>query len=199
MSTSQTKTPAKRRRSPARQQRTEQVSRNSDSVRERLRTGATTVVVDTAGSEIELDDRTFAKAKTNEWTIRIIGTSLVRIHLDTPLPETAQIVATDAARLQITGRVRLYAYTNTVVDAFDDCIVIARNHAGINACDSAQVNATDSAFVNAYDNAVVYAEGDAVVHASGNAHLVLRDGARATTERGVTVHGPSRKNVRVRR
>ncbi|WP_054247825.1 hypothetical protein [Rhodococcus opacus] len=199
MSTSQTKTLAKRRRSPARQQRTEQVSRNSDSVRERLRTGATTVVVDSAGSEIELDDRTFAKAKTNEWTIRIIGTSLVRIHLDTPLPETAQIVATDAARLQITGRVRLFAYTNTVVDAFDDCIVIARNHAGINACDNTQINATDNTFVCAYDSAVVYAEGDAVVHASGDAHLVLRDNARATTQRGVTVQGPSRGNVSVRR
>ncbi|MDI9938804.1 hypothetical protein QM806_25790 [Rhodococcus sp. IEGM 1351] len=199
MSTSQTKTPAKRRRSPARQQRTEQVSRNSDSVRERLRTGATTVVVDTAGSEIELDDRTFAKAKTNQWIIRIIGTSLVRIHLDTPLPETAQIVATDAARLQITGQVRLYAYTNTVVDAFDHCVVIARNHAGINACDNTQINATDNTFVHAYDSAVVYAEGDAVVHASGNTHLVLRDSARATTQRGVTVQGPSRKNVSVRR
>ncbi|QSE88061.1 hypothetical protein JWS13_05240 (plasmid) [Rhodococcus pseudokoreensis] len=199
MSTSQTKAKARPRRSPTRQQRTAQVSKNSDSVRERLRTGTTSVVVDTAGSEIDLDDRTFAKARTDEWTIRIIGTSLVRIHLDTPLPETAQIVATDAARLQITGHVRLYAYTNTIVDAFDHCGVIARNHATINACDNAQVNATDSTFVNAYDNAVVYAEGDAVVHAGGNTHLVLSENARATTQRGVTVHGPSRKNVSVRR
>ena len=73
------------------------ISRNADSIRERLRNGAKTVVVDTAGQLIELDDKTFASAG-DEWTLRFTAGSQARIHLDSPLPATAHIVATDATK-----------------------------------------------------------------------------------------------------
>lgn len=86
------------------------ISRDADSIRERLRSGAKTVVVDTAGQLIELDDKTFASAG-DEWTLRFTAGSQARIHLDSPLPATAHIVATDATTVEVTGQVHVWAYT----------------------------------------------------------------------------------------
>lgn len=133
------------------------ISRNTDSIRERLRSGAKTVVVDTAGQLIELDDKTFASAG-DEWTLRFTAGSQARIHLDSPLPATAHIVATDATTVEVTGQVHVWAYTHATVTAFDRCKVIAHNHAFIRACDHSTVWADDNVVVYAYDEATVKLE-----------------------------------------
>ncbi|MGW4340425.1 hypothetical protein ACWEK5_47830 [Rhodococcus koreensis] len=165
------------------------ISRNPDSIRERLRNGAKTVVVDTAGQLIELDDKTFASAG-DEWTLRLTAGSQARIHLDSPLPATAHIVATDATTVEVTGQVHVWAYTHATVTAFDRCRVIAHNHAFIRACDHSTVWADDNVVVHAYDEATVEARDHAI--------LALSDEARAVVETAVEVRGPARKNVTIR-
>ncbi|TQC46068.1 hypothetical protein EEB14_28255 [Rhodococcus sp. WS4] len=165
------------------------ISRNADSIRERLRNGARTVVVDTAGQLIELDNKTFASAG-DEWTLRFTAGSQARIHLDSPLPATAHIVATDAATVEVTGHVHLWAYTHATVTAFDQCRVVAHNHAFIRACDHSAVWADDNVVVHAYDEATVQARDHAI--------LALSDEARAVVETAVVVRGPARKNVTMR-
>ncbi|MDT2007224.1 hypothetical protein FXW78_26700 [Rhodococcus opacus] len=165
------------------------ISRNADSIRERLRNGAKTVLVDTAGQLIELDDETFASAG-DEWTLRFTAGSQARIHLDSPLPTTAHIVATDATTVEVTGQVHLWAYTHATVTAFDQCRVVAHNHAFIRACDRSSVWADDNVVVHAYDEATVQAKDHAI--------LALSDEAHAVVETAVVVRGPARKNVTMR-
>ena len=172
----------------SRSQARPQISHNADSIRERLRNGAKTVVVDTAGQLIELDDKTFASAG-DEWTLRFTAGSQARIHLDSPLPATAHIVATDATTVEVTGQVHVWAYTHATITAFDQCRVIAHNHAFIRACDHSTVWADDDVVVHAYDEATVQARDHAI--------LALSDEARAVVETAVQVRGPARKNVTI--
>ncbi|WP_404316384.1 hypothetical protein [Prescottella equi] len=174
------------------------VSRNANVVRQRLAAGASLVVIDTGGETIELGDKELRDA-SQDWTLRIIGTSKVRIHRSAPLPRTAQIVATDGSFVEITGHVTLHAYTHTTVHAFDKCTVHARNNTTVSACDAVTVIAVDEATVMAYDTAHVHASGRAVVTAGDRTSIHLDEAARASVQRSVVVTGPARLNLTVRR
>lgn len=171
------------------------VSRNADSVRERLRNGARLVVVDNNDQVIDLSEKELA-AK-HDWTLRIGGTSRVRIHLAAPLPDTAQIVATGGSFVEVTGRVTVHAYTHATIHAFDCCAVHARNHAVVSACDSVEVVAVDDTVISAYDNVRVDASGRARVTATDAASVHLSGDASASVVPGVKVTGPSRANLHV--
>ncbi|TCN53475.1 hypothetical protein EV641_106119 [Rhodococcus sp. SMB37] len=174
----------------------QKVSHNADSVRERLRNGTRLVVVDSGDQVIELSDKELAPA-THDWTLRIVGMSTVRIHLATPLPDTAQIVATGRSFVEVTGHVIVHAYTHATVHAFDQCTVHARNFASVSACDSAAVIAVDDAEISAYDSARVYASNRAQVTAVDSSSVHLSGDAHASVVRGVRVTGPARSNLHV--
>lgn len=171
------------------------VSRNADSVRERLRNGAQLIVVDSGDRVIDLSEKEL-RAK-HEWTLRIVGTSKVRIHLSAPLPATAQIVATGRSFVEVTGRVTVHAYTHATVHAFDQCTVHAWNYAAVSACDSVVVVAVDDTEIAAYDHARVDASDRARVTAADSSSVRLSGDASAAVARGVKVTGPARANVHV--
>lgn len=175
---------------------TTRVSTTAESVRSRLCNGAQTVAVNTGEQVITLDDQTFAGAG-HRWTVKLIGQSQVRLHCTTPLPETAQIVATDSVAVEVTGCAQIYAYTTATVTAFDDALVIARNRVQVSVCDRARVRAADTVHVRAYDTAYVRAGDQSCVEATDNATLALYDQATAMVTRGVIVRGPSRGNITV--
>lgn len=179
-------------------QPTIKVSRDANAVRQRLAAGAAVVVIDTGAETIELGDKELRGA-CQDWTLRIIGKSKVHIHRSTPLPRTAQIVATDGSFVEITGHVTLHAYTHATVHAFDKCTVHARNNTTVSACDDVTVVAVDQATVIAYDTAHVHASGRAVVTAGDLTSVHLDEAARASAERSVSVTGPARLNLTVRR
>lgn len=172
------------------------VSRTADSVRDRLRTGAQLVLVATGDQIIELSDKELAGAG-QQWTLRIVGMSRVRIHMSTPLPATAQIVATDRSFVEVTGHVTVHAYTHATVHAFDECTVHARNVAVVSACDSSAVVAVDDTVITAYDSARVYASDRARVIAADSTSVHLSGDAHASVVRGVRVTGPARSNLHV--
>lgn len=172
------------------------VSRDANAVRQRLAAGASLIVVDTGGETIELGDKELRDAG-QDWTLRIIGKSKVRIHRSTPLPRKVQIVATDLAFVEITGHVTIHAYTRATVHAFDKCTVHARNNTTVSACDSVSVAAVDQAAITAYDAAHVHASGQTRVTAGDLTSVYLDDDARASVERSVSVTGPGRLNLTV--
>lgn len=174
------------------------VSRDANAVRQRLTAGAGLIVVDTGGETIELGDKELRDAG-QDWTLRIIGKSKVRIHRSTPLPRKAQIVATDLTFVEITGHVTIHAYTRATVHAFDKCTVHARNNTTVSACDSVSVAAVDQAVIAAYDAAHVHASGQARVTAVDLTSVYLDDAATASVQRSVSVSGPARLNLTVRR
>ncbi|WP_051461408.1 hypothetical protein [Tomitella biformata] len=163
-------------------------------IRKRLKTGAKTVLVDTDGQVLELTDADLVAAGQS-WTLRIVGQSQVRIHLQKPLPRTAQLVATDASFVEVTGHVAVHAYTRATVHAFDHCVVYARNRVTVLACDQASVNAQDEAEVFAYDKARVRAKGHSVAVCAGIGELFLEDQASGIVSSGVAVGGPSQGNA----
>ena len=167
--------------------------RSAAEIRLRLSAGARTIIIDT-DQDLELDDSHFADT-TQTWTMRITGVSRVRINLTKKLPQRITIVATDASTIQATGVTELHAYTNATVDAFDDCKVTGHNNVTINACDRVVVVASENTTVNAYDASTVHAAGHATVNATDHTRVVLHDNASAVAQRGVTVHGPSRRNL----
>jgi len=167
--------------------------RSAAEIRFRLSAGARTIIIDT-DRVLELDDSHFA-GTTQTWTMRITGVSQVRINLVKKLPQRITIVATDASAVQATGVTELHAYTSATVDAFDDCKVTGHNNSTINACDRVVVVASENTTVNAYDASTVHAAGHATVNATDHTRVVLHDNASAVAQRGVTVHGPSRRNL----
>ena len=169
--------------------------RTATDVVARFAQGAKTVVIDAPPEQIlELHDLEGAG------TLRITGTSRVRITTSTPHHQTKSpaIVVTDAAQVQLEGHTRCYAYTIAVVEAFDDARVEARNKTTVYAVDRAKVRATDESTIYAYDQVTVHAEGHTTVHATDNSRILLHEGAHATAQRGVTIHGPARSNTQVR-
>ncbi|MBP2527535.1 MULTISPECIES: hypothetical protein [Rhodococcus] len=174
------------------------VSRNADSIRDRLKNGAKLVVVNTGAETIDLTDKDLV-GSGQDWTLRITGTSSVRIHLTTPLPANAQIVATDTSFVEATGHVTVHAYTRATVHAFDQCTVHARNHAVVSVCDWASALAVDDAVISAYDTARVNASGRAQVTAGDSTSVHLSESARASVCRGVRVTGPARANLHASR
>ena len=176
----------------------QKVSRNADSVRERLRNGTRLIVLDSGEQVIELSDKELAAA-THEWILRIVGISKVRIHLTAPLPPTAHIVATGRSFVEVTGHAAVHAYTHAIVHAFDQCTVHARNFAVVSACDSSVVIAVDDAEIAAYDNARVYASDRVRVTATDSSAVHLSGEAHASVVRGVRVTGPARSNLHVTR
>lgn len=163
-------------------------------IRKRLRTGAKTVLVDTDGQVLELADADFVAAGQS-WTLRIVGQSKVRIHLQKPLPRTAQLIATDASFVEATGHVALHAYTRATVHAFDHCVVYARNRVTVLACDQSSVSAQDEVEVFAYDLARVRAKGHSRAVCAGMGELFLEDQASGLVSASVEVGGPSQGNV----
>lgn len=163
-------------------------------IRQRLTTGAKTVLVDTKGKVLELADADLVGAGQS-WTLRIVGPSNARIHLQAPLPRTAQLIATDASFVEATGHVTLHAYTRATVHAFDHCVVYARNRATVLACDQASVNAQDEVEVFAYDRARVHAKDNATAVCAGMGELFVEDQASGLASANVTVGGPSQGNV----
>lgn len=170
------------------------ISRNADSVRTRLKNGARIVTVAGGEQPIELSDKDLI-GSNQEWTLRIIGKSNVRIHLSAPLPENIHIVATDSSFVEVTGKVTIHAYTHATVHAFDECAVHARNFATVSVCDSALAVAVDDAVVTAYDRARVRAAGSARITAVDHTSVHLCEAAHASVCRGVRVTGPSRTNL----
>ncbi|MET4614121.1 hypothetical protein ABIC28_005134 [Rhodococcus sp. PvR044] len=170
------------------------VSRNADSVRERLKNGAKLVIVDTGDQTIELLDKDLVGAG-QDWTLRISGTSTVRIHLSTPLPKGAQIVATGGSFVEVTGQGTLYAYTRSRVHAFGEWTVHARNFADISVCDSCTAVSMDDTTVTAYDTAHVDASGRSRVTGTDQSSMHLSEDAHGSVTRGVKVTGPSRSNL----
>lgn len=163
-------------------------------IRDRLTTGAQTVLVDTKGQVLELSDADLVGSGQG-WTLRIVGPSNVRIHLQRPLPRTAQLIATDASFVEATGHVTLHAYIRATVHAFDHCVVYARNRATVLACDQASVSAQDEVEVFAYDWARVRAKGNSTAVCAGMGELFLEDQASGLVSSGVVVGGPSQGNV----
>ncbi|WP_137725622.1 hypothetical protein [Prescottella subtropica] len=177
--------------------RAPKVSRDVESVRRRLAAGAKLIVVDTGDDVIELNDADL-RASGQHWTLRIAGNSTARIHCSAPLPDRVQIVATDSAFVEVTGRVTIHAYTNATVHAFDECVVHAWNFAVVSVCDTSTVVAGDDTVVTAYDSAGVRASGRARVSAGDATAVHLDEDASAAVQRGVRVTGPSRSNLTVR-
>lgn len=169
--------------------------RTATDVVARFAQGAKTVIIDSPPDQIlELHDL------EGTGTLRITGTSRVRITTSTPHQQTRSpaIVVTDAAQAQVEGHTRCYAYTTAIIEAFDDTQVEARNKTTVYAVDRAKVRATDEPTIYAYDQATVHAEGHTTVHATDNSRILLHDNAHATAQRGVTIHGPARNNTQVR-
>lgn len=178
----------------SRQQHGRPIVRTSAAIRRQLKAGAQTVIVDTGGKVIDLADADLAGAGQS-WTLRIIGRSSVRIHLETPLPRTAQLIATDASFVEMTGLVALHAYTRATVHAFDRCTVYARNRTTVLVCDEATVSAQDDAEVFGYDSARVLAKGRSTAVCVGDGELFVEDEASGLASVGVTVGGPARGYV----
>lgn len=176
----------------------QRVSRNADSVRARLKNGEQLVILSTGDDVVELTDKELRGAGQS-WVLRIVGRSNVRIRLTTPLPRTAQIVATDRAFVEATGCVTVHAYMHANVHAFDECVVRARNFAQVSACDFTQVDAIDEVTVFAFDQARVRAGGQVRVSAIDQTSVHLLETAHASVRRGVRVTGPSRSNLQVER
>lgn len=172
------------------------VVRTTASIRRQLKTGARIVHVDTEGQIIELTDTDLVGAGQS-WTLRIVGRSSVRIHLETPLPRTAQLVATDASFVEITGRVALHAYTRATVHAFDRCAVYARNRTTVLVCDKASVSAQDEVEVFGYDLSRVRAKDCSTVVCAGDGELFVEDQASGLVSVGVTVGGSAWRNVAI--
>ncbi|QSE87930.1 hypothetical protein JWS13_04260 (plasmid) [Rhodococcus pseudokoreensis] len=169
--------------------------RTATDVVARFAQGAKTVIVDSPPDQIlELHDLIGAG------TLRITGTSRVRITTSTPQQQTRSpaIVVTDAAQVQLEGHSRCYAYTTAIIEAFDDTQVEARNKTTVYAVDRAKVRATDEPTIYAYDQATIHADGHTTVHATDNSRILLHDNANVTAQRGVTIHGPARTNTRIR-
>lgn len=64
------------------------VSRSLPEIHRRLLAGARKIVVDTGAETITLTDSDFADAG-QDWTLRVSGSSIVRIHRTNPLPRNA--------------------------------------------------------------------------------------------------------------
>jgi hypothetical protein len=161
----------------------------------RFAQGAKTVIIDSPPDQIlELHNL------VGTGTLRITGTSRVRISTSTPHQQTQSpaIVVTDAAQAQLEGHTRCFAYTIAIIEAFDDAQVEARNRTTVYAVDRARVRATDEPTIYAYDQATVHAEGHTTVHATDDSRILLHDHAHATAQRGVTIHGPARNSTQVR-
>lgn len=170
------------------------VSRNADSIRERLKNGAKLVIVDTGGQAIELVDRDLVGAG-QDWTLRIIGLSSVRIHLSTPLPANAHLVATGGSFVEVTGQGTLHAYTHSRVHAFGAWTVHARNFSDVSVCDSCTAVAMDDTTIASYDTAHVDASGRSRVTGTDQSSMHLSEDAQGSVTRGVKVTGPSRSNL----
>lgn len=166
----------------------------SAAIRRQLKKGAQTVLVDTEGQVLELDDKDFVSAGQS-WVLRIVGSSNVRIHLQRPLPRTAQLIATDASFVEATGHVTIHAYTRATVHAFDHCVVYARNRVRVLVCDEVSVSAEDEVEVFAYDVARVRAKGYSTAVCDGSGELFVEDQASGLASANVTVGGPSQGNV----
>jgi hypothetical protein len=169
--------------------------RTATDVVARFAQGAKTVLIESPPDQIvELHDLVGAG------TLRITGTSLVRIITSTPQQQSQSpaIVVTDAAQVQLEGHCRCFAYTAAIIEAFDDTQVEARNKTTVYAVDRARVRATDESTIYAYDQATVHAEGHTTVHATDNSRILLHENAHATAQHGVTIHGPARNNTQVR-
>ncbi|NMM92100.1 hypothetical protein B2J88_48955 [Rhodococcus sp. SRB_17] len=165
-------------------------------VRERLRAGAKTVIIDhRRDTALELTDAELP----DHVTVRITGISRVQITRTTPATKkSAQIVVTDAARVQIFGHTMLFAYGTATVDAFDNARVRATNRAVIHAVNDTYIEASEDTTVYAYDTATVHAHGHSSVYATDHTALFLYNDASAEVERGVAVHGPARNNITMR-
>lgn len=181
---------------PAQKRRPLSPCQGLDEIRERLRAGAKTIVIDhPGGTALELTDTELP----DHLTIRIVGISRVQITRTTPATKkSAQIVATDASRVQIFDHTTLFVYGTATVDAFDKTRVRASNRALINAVDDTYIEAGDDTTAYAYDRATVHAHDNAAVYATDRTTLFLHDNASAEVERGVAVHGPARNNITMR-
>ncbi|MBT2272691.1 hypothetical protein [Rhodococcus qingshengii] len=165
-------------------------------IHERLRTGAKTIVIDHRNDEpLALTDAELPDGIT----VRIVGVSRATVTRLTPeTKRSAQIVATDATRVQIFGHTSLFAYGNAHTDAFDTTRVRATNRATSNLVDDSFGEVGEDTTTYAYDNAIVHSYDQAAVHATDRVSLVHHSSTPAEVEHGVTVFGPARRNIRLR-
>lgn len=165
-------------------------------LRRRLRAGAQTVAIDTAGELIELADADLA-GSTRPWTLRITGSTRARISLELPLPRSTQIMATDASFVEMTGPVVLHAYTRATVHAFGRGTVYARGRSTVLACDHTEVSAQEEAEVFGYDWARIRAQGRSRAVCVGVGELYVEGQVSGLVADTVAVQGPARANVEV--